>query len=74
MSKLNRMQKEVNGLLSIFTKLIEALKRNITELDSDIQRNKATIVSLEEQNVVYSEKIDEYKALAENVKGLLNRA
>ena len=74
MTNLNKMQNKVNGLLSVFTTLIETLDSNITELTSGIQRNRTTITALEEQNVTYAEKIDEYKALAENVKGLINRA
>lgn len=73
MTNLIKMQNKVNALLSVFTTLIETLDSNIAELTSGIQRNKTTITALEEQNNTYAEKIDEYKTLAENVKGLINR-
>lgn len=72
MINMNKMQKTVDGLLSVFTTLINTLESNISELNSGIQKNKATITALEEQNVTYSNKIDEYAALATNVKGLIN--
>ena len=72
MINMNKMQKTVDGLLSVFTTLINTLESNISELNSGIQKNKATINALEEQNVTYSNKIDEYAALATNVKGLIN--
>ena len=72
MTNLNKMQKTVDSLLSVFTTLIDTLERNITELNAGIQKNKATITALENQNVTYSNKIDEYATLATNVKGLIN--
>ena len=73
MTNLTKMESKVKGLLSVFTTLIDTLNSNITELTSGIQRNKTTITALEEENVTYAEKIEEYTTLAENVKGLINR-
>ena len=70
---LKKMQLRVDRLLSVFSKLIETLENNISELISGIQRNRDTINTLEHQNVVYNAKIEEYKVLVKNVKGFINR-
>ena len=73
MTNLNKMQTNVNKLLSVFTTLIDTLENNVAELTGGIQRNKTTITALEAQNVVYEGKIEEYEALAASVKGLIHK-
>lgn len=73
MTNLNKMQTNVNKLLSVFTTLIDTLENNVAELTSGIQRNKTTITALEAQNVVYEGKIEEYETLAASVKGLIHK-
>ena len=72
MISLKKMQSKIDGLLSVFTKLIKKLEDNITELNSGILANKEEIANLEKQNNDYSEKIKEYDALAARVKGFIN--
>lgn len=73
MLNLNRMQRTIDGLLSVFTKLIATLEANVEKLKTGIQENSEEIAHLEEQNNAYSDKIREYEALTANVKGFLGK-
>jgi prefoldin subunit 5 len=68
MLNLNKMQRTIDGLLSVFTKLIKPLEENIAKLNDGIQQNNEEITRLEEQNSTYEGKIKEYDALTANVK------
>ena len=72
MINLNNMQRKINGLLSVFTKLMKALEDNIAELKAGIKENEEEINNLSRQNVEYTYKIQEYETLAKNVKGFIN--
>lgn len=74
MISLNNMQRKIDGLLSVFTKLMNALEDNIAELKAGIKENEEEINNLAQQNMEYSNKIQEYETLAENVKGFINPA
>lgn len=74
MLNLNKMQRTIDGLLSVFTKLIKTLEDNIAKLNSGIQKNKEEIARLEEQNSTYEGKIKEYEALTANVKKFIGGA
>ena len=74
MINLNNMQRKINGLLSVFTKLMKALEDNIAELKAGIKENEEEICNLTKQNEEYSDKIVEYETLAKNVKGFINPA
>ena len=71
MPNLNSMQRKVDSLLSVFTKLTETLEDNISSLKSGISENKQKIVSLEEENSTYAHKIDEYERLSCNIKDFI---
>ena len=73
MLNLNRMQRTIDGLLSVFTKLIATLEANVEKLKTGIQENNEEIAHLEEQNNAYADKIREYEALTANVKGFLGK-
>lgn len=74
MISLNNMQRKIDGLLSVFTKLMKALEDNIAELKAGIKENEEEINNLAQQNMEYSNKIQEYETLAKNVKGFINPA
>ena len=71
MVNVKNMQLKIDKLLSVFTTLIEALENSIAELKGGIDNNKHTISRLEKENVAYSDKISEYEALMNSVKGIV---
>lgn len=68
---LNRMQRKIDRLSSIFIKLIDALNEAIEYLTSKISDNTDHIRKLEDDNYLYQTKIEEYKSFKTNVEHIV---
>ena len=72
MVNVNKMQKKIDKLLSVFTGLIDALNSSISELNKAIDDNNATIEQAKADNIAYNEKIKEYETLKSNVANIIS--
>lgn len=67
---LDKMQRKVDKLLSIFTNLIKELDSSISKLNVEIDKNKTAIEVANENIWSYEAKISEYESLKSKVEAI----
>lgn len=68
---LSKMQKKVDGVMSVFNNAIKELATQIGELNKGIESNNQTIANATAENILYAEKIKEYEALKNKVESIV---
>lgn len=71
MINLEKMQKKVEKLISVFTNIVAELETQIGELNKAISDNEQIIYNAKVENEAYRYKISEYDELKNKVKSII---
>jgi hypothetical protein len=65
------MQKRIDTIMSVFTRIVNELDKRIGELNGAIVANDRLIEKATHENDQYLYKIDEYQALKDRVESII---
>lgn len=71
MINLSKMQKRIDTIMSVFTRIVNELDKRIGELNGAIVANDRLIEKATHENDQYLYKIDEYQALKDRVESII---
>lgn len=71
MINLSKMQKKIDTIMSVFTRIVNELDKRIGELNGAIVANDRLIEKATHENDQYLYKIDEYQALKDRVESII---
>lgn len=71
MINLSKMQKKIDTIMSVFTRIVSELDKRIGELNGAIVANDRLIEKATHENDQYLYKIDEYQALKDRVESIV---